>query len=111
MERKRRGQSPKIGLESLTSTCLGQVIKYFSNQGWLLYDPAIKQVSVRNKIFLEKYESLQDKEKEVAELKAQISDMNSACFGLDDMDTSDCDKNLLARLEDRLDEAYNRQQK
>lgn len=108
VEKRTKGKELKISFGILTTTCLPQVIKYFSNQGWLLYDPSMQQVSVRNKIFLDAYEYRKDKEKNIDSLVKQIGDMNSLCFGFnEDPLRKDCDKSMLASMEDDLEKAYN----
>jgi hypothetical protein len=109
VERRNNAKEPKISLMMLTTTCRKQAIKYFSNQGWLFYDPSMQQVSVRNKIFLDVYEASKSKDKNIAELKRQLADMKISCGGgLDELGpAAGCDKVLLEKIEDELEKAYN----
>jgi len=79
--------------------CDLNVIKFFSNQGWLLYDPSRGVVQARNKPFLDVYEFDMNAEAAIRSLEQQLRDERSRAE-YDSLEPPDYER--IAMLEEQL---------
>ena len=79
--------------------CDLNVIKYFSNQGWLLYDPSRGVVQARNKPFLDVYEFDINADAEIRSLERQLREERSR-LEYDSLEPPDYER--IAMLEEQL---------
>jgi len=103
-KQKQKTTYPVINLRAMVEVerCDKNVIKYFSNQGWLLYDPSQRELYPRSKLFLDAYEFDSDAEADAKSLQWQILHEKQKRYQDNDLYHLSVNETLIKELEEKL---------